>query len=78
LPYLPRAEVTKSGERGAAAISLPLPFRARALESAAVASRIMDADRNGAVFHIQRFLNGVEETGDISAPASGRSFVDDT
>lgn len=46
---LPRAEVKRSSERGAA-ISLPLPFRARALESAAVASRIMDADRNGAVF----------------------------
>lgn len=49
LTYLPWAEVKRSGERGAA-ISLPLPFRARALESAAVASRIMDADRNGAVF----------------------------
>lgn len=49
LTYLPWAEVKRSSERGAA-ISLPLPFRARALESAAVASRIMDADRNGAVF----------------------------
>lgn len=47
--HLPWAEVERSSERGAA-ISLPLPFRARALESAAVASRIMDADRNGAVF----------------------------
>ncbi|CAJ1086605.1 Hypothetical predicted protein [Xyrichtys novacula] len=47
--YLPCAEVKRSSERGAA-ISLPLPIRARALESAAVASRIMDADRNGAVF----------------------------
>ena len=36
--YLPWAEVKRSSERGAA-ISLPLPFRARALESAAVASR---------------------------------------
>lgn len=48
--YMPWAEVERNSERGAA-ISLPLQFRARALESAAVASRIMeDADRNGAVF----------------------------
>ena len=64
--YLPLAEV----KRGAVT-SLPLPFRARAqaLESAAVASRIMDADRNCAVFHIQCFFNSVKETGDIPAQA---------
>lgn len=47
--YLPLLEVKRNSE-GGAVTSLPLPFRARAPESAAVASRIMDADRNGAVF----------------------------
>lgn len=65
----------RSSSRGAAT-SPPLPFRARALESAAVASRYRERRQKWRYFPptVYFFTVGVKETADIVDRAAGRSL----
>lgn len=72
LTHLPRAELQRSSSWGAAT-SLPLPFRDRALESAAVASRYHGRRQKWRYFPVYFF--GVKETADIVDRAAGRSLL---
>lgn len=74
--YLPWAEVKRSSERGAA-ISLPLLFRARALESAAVASRSWTPTEM-ALFSHPVLLQQRQGNWRHSGSSRRRSFLDDT
>lgn len=73
LSYLPWAEVQRGSSWGAAT-SLPLPFRDRALESAAVASRYREHRQKWRYFPVYFFTVGVKETADIVDRAAERSF----